>query len=102
MYQKIFEACIFTYDEFGCPGVTLWGKQNFIKVSCGISVSQYTWLNLKNIKDSPSCAACLVACAPPSVHITPIVGQPCWLQPKLEIPGFACRCLNALPSPHSC
>ena len=25
MYQKIFEACIFT-DEFGCPGVTLWGK----------------------------------------------------------------------------
>ena len=21
MYQKIFEACIFTYDEFGCPGV---------------------------------------------------------------------------------
>ena len=28
MYQKIFEACIFTY-EFGCPGVTLWGKQDF-------------------------------------------------------------------------
>ena len=28
MSQKIFEACIFT-DEFGCPGVTLWGKQDF-------------------------------------------------------------------------
>ena len=28
MSQKIFEARIFT-DEFGCRGVTLWGKQDF-------------------------------------------------------------------------
>ena len=54
-----------------------------------------TWLaslspSFENIKDSGRWAACSVACAPPSVHVTPTVGQLRWLQPKLEFSGV-CR-----------
>ena len=60
-----------------------------------------TWLaslspSFANIKDSGRWAACSVACAPPSVHITPTVGQLRWLQPKLEFSGV-CRPLSQRP-----
>ena len=38
-------------------------------------------------------AVCSVACAPPSVHVTPTVAQLRWLQPKLDFFGV-CRPLS--------
>ena len=55
-------------------------------------------LNL-HIKKSPNCAACSVACAPPSVHITPIIMSAPLAAAKARIPRIACLYLNAITSP---
>ena len=71
---------------------------------CGGLLLEITWLvflrpSSVSIKAGQNCAACSLACAPPSVHISRMVSQLRWLQPKPEFPGNACHCLNAITSP---
>ena len=66
-----------------------------------------------NIKESPKYAACSVACAPPCVHITPVLSKLRWLWPKITSPpllrlsltSYSCTPLldhpNPVPTPAS-
>ena len=58
-------------------------------------------LNL-HIKKSPNCAACSVACAPPSVHITPIVMSAPLAAAKARIPRNCMPLSQRHHLPHSC
>ena len=58
-------------------------------------------LNL-HIKRSPNCAAFSVACAPPSVHITPIVMSAPLAAAKARIPRKCMPLCQHHHLPHSC